>query len=454
MATKIIILAAGKGTRMHSSLPKVLHEIAGKSMIRHVLDAVKPLNPTSVCVVCGHHAHQLKESLRDQTLVWVEQTAQLGTGHAVLQALPQIECDDDVLILYGDVPLIQSKTLLPMLQALTEHSCVVLSAELEQPFGYGRLVRDSRGFIAEIIEEKDASLIQKQIQEINTGVFAVKGRSLHQWLPQLTNDNIQQEYYLTDIVALGYQSKQPALALPVADILEVTGVNDHKQQAALERAYQLQQANALLLQGVTLQDPQRFDLRGSLHVGQDVVIDASVLIEGEVTLGDGVHIGANVVLKNCTVGDGVRVLPMTVIEDAVVGSQSQVGPFARLRPGTHLQGRNRVGNFVELKETVLAEQAKVNHLTYLGDCQVGQYVNIGAGTITCNYDGANKHPTIIEEHAFIGSGSQLVAPVKIGVGATVAAGSTITDDVDAHELVLTRNRQTHIQGWKRPKKDN
>lgn len=453
MALKIVILAAGNGKRMHSNLPKVLHPIAGKPMICHVLDAIKPLNPAAVCVVCGHQAHQVKEILHEETLIWVEQSRQLGTGHAVLQALPQIEHDDNVLILYGDVPLIQSETLQRMLQALSNHHGVVLSAKLDQPFGYGRLVLDKQGFLSHIVEEKDASSVQKQIQEVNTGVFAAKGSSLQRWLPELTDNNAQKEYYLTDIVALAYKAKQPMTAISVTDILEVTGVNNRKQQAQLERAFQLQQANALLSQGVTLLDPHRFDIRGSLQVGQDVVIDANVLIEGEVRLGNDVQIGANVVLKDCSLGDRVRVLPMTVIEHAVVGEESQIGPFARLRPGARLHGENRVGNFVELKNTVLSEQAKVNHLTYLGDCQVGRQVNVGAGTITCNYDGANKHSTIIEEQALIGSGSQLVAPVTIGAGATVAAGSTITDDVAASELVLTRNRQTHIQGWERPKKD-
>tara|TARA_B100001094_G_scaffold283984_1_gene297119 strand:+ start:11120 stop:12478 length:1359 start_codon:yes stop_codon:yes gene_type:complete len=451
MTLKVIILAAGKGSRMKSQLPKVLHRIAGKPMVEHVIDVASEVGAQQTYIVYGHGGDQLQAALQEHPLTWIHQSEQLGTGHAVQQSISCIDDSDQVLILYGDVPLITSETLKTLLVAQQEQGAAMLTMQLDDPTGYGRILYQD-ACVSGIVEEKDATSEQKQLQQVNTGIFAVEGQDLKKWLGQIKNANAQQEYYLTDIVALAYQDKKAFACVHVEDVLEVTGVNNRMQQAMLERAYQAKKAQELMLQGVTLIDPARIDVRGQVEVGQDVSIDANVVLEGQVKLGSGVQIGAHVVLKNCVIGDHVIIEPMSIIEGAVIGDACTIGPFARLRPGTHLMGQNRVGNFVEMKATTMGCQSKANHLTYLGDSTIGQKVNIGAGTITCNYDGAFKHQTQIEDDVFIGSGTQLIAPVVIKQGATVGAGSTISKDVEEQVLALTRSQQKTVANWSRPKK--
>lgn len=451
---EVIILAAGKGTRMRSKLPKVLHPIGGHPMVSHVLMRARELDARSVNLVIGHGADMIKETLDGHGIHFVEQSEQLGTGHAVQQALPHISKDAAVLILCGDVPLIKTATLRALSELVSENSMGLLTAKMPDPTGYGRIVRDGNDTVTAIVEQKDADERQRAIREINSGVMAVRGEHLQKWLPTLSNNNAQGEYYLTDIIGLACQSGIEVKTLCTEDLQEIAGVNNRKQQAELERAYQQRQADALMLEGLTLSDPNRFDLRGSLTVGMDCVIDVNCIIEGKVTLGDDVIIGPNCYLKNADIGNGVQVHANSIIEDATLAADCSVGPFARLRPGTRLEAGAKIGNFVETKKATIGAGSKVNHLSYVGDASVGKGVNIGAGTITCNYDGVNKFKTEISDDVFVGSNTALVAPVSLGKGSTIAAGSTVTGDVGAGQLGVARARQRNVEGWKRPiKKD-
>jgi len=456
MSLSVVILAAGQGTRMRSSLPKVLHSIGGKPLLEHVINAAESLNADSIHVVYGHGGEYVKEQLSGyKRLGWIEQAEQLGTGHAVAQALPNIETHNTVLILYGDVPLIAVDTLQTLIDATDGGASMgLLTATLDNPQGYGRIVRDASGAVAAIVEEKDTTVEQKQINEINTGMLAVAGEHLHRWLPALSNKNSQGEYYLTDIIAMAVEDGIKVNTTAPARLSEICGVNNKLQLAELEREYQSAQARRLMTEGVTMLDPARFDLRGELTVGRDVVIDANVIIEGRVELGSGVSIGANTLIKDCRISDDVTILSHCVLEQSDIGQACHIGPYSRIRPDTVLAEKSRIGNFVEIKKATIGYGSKVNHLSYVGDAEIGKGVNIGAGTITCNYDGANKHKTIIEDYAFIGSDTQLVAPVKVGRGATVGAGSTIRKDVPDNELTLSRAPQTTRAGWKRPTKNS
>ncbi|RLM16310.1 UDP-N-acetylglucosamine diphosphorylase/glucosamine-1-phosphate N-acetyltransferase [Gibbsiella quercinecans] len=450
-AMSVVILAAGKGTRMYSDLPKVLHPLAGKPMVQHVIDAAMKLGAKNLHLVYGHGGDLLKSTLQDGALNWVLQAEQLGTGHAMQQAAPHFADDEDVLMLYGDVPLISVDTLTRLLAAKPQGGIGLLTVKLDDPSGYGRIVREG-GEVVGIVEHKDASDEQRRINEINTGILVANGRDLKRWLGQLTNDNAQGEYYITDIIALAHHEGRKIEAVHPSRLSEVEGVNNRQQLARLERAYQSEQSEKLLLAGVMLLDPARFDLRGELDHGRDVSIDANVIIEGQVQLGNRVKIGAGCVLKNCVIGDDCEISPYSVLEDAVLAAECTVGPFARLRPGAELGQGAHVGNFVEMKKARLGKGSKAGHLTYLGDAEIGADVNIGAGTITCNYDGANKHKTIIGDNVFVGSDTQLVAPVAVADGATIGAGTTVTRNIGAGELVISRVKQLHIPGWQRPVK--
>ena len=447
----VVILAAGKGTRMYSDLPKVLHPIAGKPMVKHVIDTVKHLNARQINLIYGHGADLLKERLADEPVNWVFQAEQLGTGHAMQQAAPFFADDENIMMLYGDTPLIQQSTLERLIAQKPENGIALLTVKLENPTGYGRIIREN-GSVVAIVEQKDASAEQLKIQEINTGVMVASGASFKKWLGNLNNNNAQGEYYITDVIAMANEDGFQVQAVQADEFMEVEGANNRLQLAALERFYQKKQAEKLLLAGVTLIDPSSFDVRGTVEHGKDVSIDVNVILEGDVKLGNNVKIGAGCVLKNVTVGDNVEIKPYSVLEDAVIGEKSAIGPFSRLRPGTQLAEGAHVGNFVEIKNAQVGKGSKVNHLTYVGDAEVGSNVNIGAGVITCNYDGANKFKTIIGDDVFVGSDSQLVAPVEIANGATIGAGSTITKNVAEGELVITRVAQKHIQGWQRPTK--
>lgn len=446
-----VILAAGKGTRMYSQLPKVLHKIGHKSMLQHVIDTVTLTHPDNIFVVYGHGKALLEDALYHQPIQLVLQAEQLGTGHAVKQAIPHLTDDEDVLILYADTPLISVETLQALIANKPQNGISLLTVLLDDPTGYGRIVRQD-GEIVAIVEQKDATVEQQAINEVNTGIMLVSGQQLKSWLEQITNHNAQQEFYLTDIIGLAHRDGCSIKATHPSADFEVEGVNNRLQQAHLERTYQHHIAKQLLLAGVTLLDPQRFDLRGQLEHGMDVVIDCNVIIEGHVKLGNNVYIGAGCILKNCTIGDNCDISPYSVIEDSVLATDCTVGPFARLRPGSILDEKAHVGNFVELKKAHLGKGSKAGHLSYLGDSQIGNNVNIGAGTITCNYDGANKHQTIIGDDVFVGSDSQLIAPVSIGSGATIAAGTTVTSHVSDNELVISRVKQRQIANWKRPVK--
>lgn len=453
MNLHIVILAAGRGTRMRSAMPKVLHPLAGRPLLGHVLDTAQRLGASQVHLVYGHGGNQVKDVFSsDQSLDWVEQTEQLGTGHAVAQATPNIPDDAVVLILYGDVPLIAPATLQPLIDSAAQGQLALLTAYLDDPSGYGRIIRNDKGAVAGIIEQKDAAPEQLAINEINTGFLAAPAAELKRWIGNLNNDNAQGEYYLTDIIAMAAEDNVTICAMQPRALEETLGVNNRSQLAALERVYQRWQAEQLMDQGVTLIDPARFDMRGTLTAGRDVSIDVNVILEGQVELGNNVTIGANCYLKNVTLAEGVTVLPNSVLEDSEVGAHSRIGPFARLRPETQLAAHTHVGNFVEIKKSLVGEGSKVNHLSYIGDSEIGARVNIGAGTITCNYDGANKHKTVIGDDAFIGSDTQLVAPVKVGRGATIGAGTTLTRDAPDNELTLSRTKQQTRQGWKRPVK--
>lgn len=448
----VVVLAAGQGTRMKSNLPKVLHRIAGKPLLEHVINDAQALQAEQIIVVYGHGGEQVRQALSAYELEWVEQAEQLGTGHAVEQALPAIADDHMVLLLYGDVPLICVHTLRRLVAATEGDSLALLTAKLDDPTGYGRIIRDAAGRVQCIVEQKDASPEQLQVNEINTGMLAVKASLLRQWIAQLDDNNAQGEFYLTDIVGLAVADGVTVTTASPDEICEIEGVNNKRQLAQLERAFQQRQANALMEQGLTLLDPTRFDLRGELTIGRDVVIDVNTVIEGKVVLGDNVTVGPNTLLKDISIGAGTQIHANCVLEQSSIGARCEIGPFARMRPQTQLADQVKVGNFVEIKKSVIAEGSKVNHLSYVGDTTMGTHVNVGAGTITCNYDGANKHQTIIGDNVFIGSSTQLVAPVTIGPGATIGAGSTITQDVPADTLALSRTQQQTKQGWRRPKK--
>ncbi len=451
MALNVVILAAGKGTRMHSTLPKALHPIAHKSMVKHVIDAAKSLGAETINVVYGFGGDMLRQQIVDPDIHWVEQQEQLGTGHAVAQAIPHIHDNDEVLILYADVPLIRVETLKNLLLVKPDEGIGLLTVKLPNPTGYGRIIRHS-GSIVGIVEHKDASDEQREINEVNTGILVADGDKLKHYLANLSNDNAQGEYYLTDVIAMCHaQGHQIKSAHPV-NSLEVEGANNRVQLAQLEREYQHRQAEILMTEGVSLRDPARIDVRGEVSVGRDIEIDVNVVLQGEVKIGNNVKIGANCVITDTIIGDNAVIKPNSVLEGAVVGSHCAVGPFARLRPGAELRQGAAVGNFVEMKKSILGEGAKAGHLTYLGDAEIGAGANIGAGTITCNYDGVNKSKTIIGEGAFIGSNSSLVAPVKIGKGATVGAGSTITKTVEDEVLAIGRGKQVNLTGWKKPVK--
>ena len=447
----VVILAAGKGKRMYSRLPKVLHLLAGRPLIAHVIDTARALKPKSICVVYGHGGEQVPQKLGTSSIRFVNQKTQLGTGHALQQALPHLGRSGVTLVLYGDVPLIRSDTLRAMVDE-DANQVTVLAAELEDPTGYGRIMRNRKGHITGIVEEKDASPVQRKIREVNTGIMALPAARLAAWLSQLKNHNAQGEYYLTDVVSLALADRVAVNAVKAREAWETLGVNSKAQLAQLERMVQRQYADRLLDQGVTLMDPMRIDVRGSLKCGADVVIDASCLFEGDVRLADGVEIGANCVLKNVLVGAGTRIESFTHIDDAVIGAGCRIGPYARIRPGTRLAEDVHIGNFVEVKASEVAAHSKANHLAYIGDSLVGRNVNIGAGTITCNYDGARKHRTVIEDDVHIGSDVQLVAPVTVGKGATIGAGATITKDAPPGELTFTKKEQVTQAGWKRPVK--
>lgn len=446
----VVVLAAGKGTRMHSRLPKVLHPLAGLPLLGHVLSKTSELRADRVVVIYGHGGDAVPSAFAGSDVKFVLQEPQLGTGHAVRQALPHLLPGGITLVLYGDVPLTRVHTLQQLVAS--SKGLTLLTATLDDPAGYGRIVRNKAGAIVRIVEEADASAKEKQIREINTGILCAPTAKLGEWLPRLENRNAQKEYYLTDIVALAIESGVRIRAGQPADNWEILGVNSKDQLAWLERVHQLETARQLMKDGVTLADPWRFDVRGELACGRDVFIDVNCVFEGNVKLGDGVKVGAGCVLRNVEVGNDTEFLPYTHADGVVVGNHCRVGPYARMRPGTRLADHVHVGNFVETKATEIGDGSKANHLTYLGDTTVGRRVNIGAGTIVCNYDGANKFRTVIEDGAFIGSDSQLVAPVTIGRGATIGAGSTITRDAPADELTISRVRQTSVPGWKRPVK--
>lgn len=450
-AMSVVILAAGKGTRMYSDLPKVLHTLAGKPMVQHVIDAAKHLGAAQVHLVYGHGGELLQKTLHEDRLNWVLQAEQLGTGHAMQQAAPYFADDEEIMMLYGDVPLISVETLKRLRDAKPQGGIGLLTVKLDDPTGYGRITREN-GSVSGIVEQKDATQEQLQIKEINTGILIAGGADLKRWLAKLNNNNAQGEYYITDIIAMAYQEGREIAAVHPHRLSEVEGVNNRLQLSRLERVYQSEQADTLLLAGVMLRDPSRFDLRGTLSHGRDVEIDTNVILEGHVTLGNRVKIGAGCVIKNSVIGDDCEISPYSVVEDAQLDAACTIGPFARLRPGAQLLEGAHVGNFVEMKKARLGKGSKAGHLSYLGDAEIGDNVNIGAGTITCNYDGANKFKTIIGDDVFVGSDTQLVAPVCVGKGATIAAGTTVTRNIGENELVLSRVPQTHKQGWQRPVK--
>jgi bifunctional UDP-N-acetylglucosamine pyrophosphorylase/glucosamine-1-phosphate N-acetyltransferase len=447
----VVILAAGMGKRMQSALPKVLHPLAGKPLLAHVIDTARALSPSTLCIIYGHGGDAVPVAVDAPDTTFAKQEPQLGTGHAVMQAVPHLREDVPTLILYGDVPLTATASLRKLLDSAGSDKLAILTVELDDPAGYGRIVRNS-GDIAGIVEQKDASEAQRSIKEVNTGIIVAPTAKLKQWLATLSNDNAQREYYLTDIVARAVADGVPVVSAQPTAVWETLGVNSKVQLAELERIHQRNVANALLEQGVTLADPARIDIRGSLSCGRDVTIDVNCVFEGEVVLEDGVTVGAHCVVKNARIARGANIKPFCHIEGATVGAESEIGPYARLRPGTELAEDVHIGNFVEVKNSQVAAHSKANHLAYVGDATVGSRVNIGAGTITCNYDGANKFRTVIEDDAFIGSDTQLVAPVRVGKGATLGAGTTLTKDAPDGKLTVSRSRQVTIEGWTRPVK--
>jgi bifunctional UDP-N-acetylglucosamine pyrophosphorylase/glucosamine-1-phosphate N-acetyltransferase len=448
----IVILAAGLGKRMHSALPKVLHPLAGKPLLAHVLDAARALSPRRICIVYGHGGEAVPQTINDENLTWVQQVPQLGTGHALMQALPHLDEEGVTLVMYGDVPLTRIETLERLISTAGKGTLALLTVEMEDPSGYGRIVRDEANRVIAIIEEKDASEAQRQIRETNTGIMVIPNEYLHDWLHNLENNNAQKEYYLTDIVAMAVRDGVKVEATQPDHVWETIGINSKTQLASLERVFQNESAQRLLEQGITLADPSRIDVRGQLKCGRDVMIDIDCIFEGRVELGDGVKVGAHCILKNVRVEDGSAIAPFSLVEDTEIGKNCRIGPYARIRPGTRLANEVHIGNFVEVKNSAIASGSKANHLSYIGDAVIGKSVNIGAGTITCNYDGANKYQTIIEDDVFVGSDTQLIAPVTVGQGSTIGAGSTITKDTPAQKLTLARAKQMSIEGWQRPVK--
>jgi bifunctional UDP-N-acetylglucosamine pyrophosphorylase/glucosamine-1-phosphate N-acetyltransferase len=448
----VVVLAAGQGTRMRSSSPKVLHAIAGRPMLEHVVSTAMGLNPAAVHVVFGHGGDEVRRRLSHLDVIWVEQARQLGTGHAVAQAMPAVPDEATVLVLYGDVPLIELTTLADTVRRAEDGALAIISVHLDDPAGYGRILRQADGRVIGIVEHKDANAAQLAIHEGNTGILAADAASLRGWLAGLGSDNAQGELYLTDVIAMAHGQGVPIDTVHPGQVAEVLGVNDRVQLAALERIYQARCTAALMREGVSMADPARVDVRGRVRAGRDVWLDVNVVLEGEVELADGVRVGPNVLLRDCRIGADAQILANSVVEEAEVGAGARVGPFARLRPGAVLGESAHVGNFVEVKNTAMGRGSKANHLSYLGDSEIGNDVNVGAGTITCNYDGANKHRTVIGDGAFIGSGVELVAPVTVHAGATIGAGSTITSDAPPEQLTLTRARQTTIPHWRRPRK--
>lgn len=448
---EVIILAAGRGTRMKSSTPKVLHPLAGRPMVMRVIDTARQLKAERIHVVVGHGAEQVSAAIAAPDVTTYVQAEQLGTGHAALQAAPSCLPQSTVLVLYGDVPLLTTEVLSEVVNAAS-HSPVLLAATLDNPIGYGRVIRDSNGCFAKVVEQKDASPDELAVAEVNTGVLAAQASELHRWLLQVTNDNVQGEFYLPDVLGLALDDGREVSVVVTDRSSDIAGVNDRAQLEGLERAYQDRQAKALMADGVRVMDANRLDIRGSLSCGVDVVLDVNVVIEGDVVIGDGAIIEANCVLKNCSIGEDAVIHAFSHVDGAVVGPQCQIGPYARLRPGTELGEQAKVGNFVEVKNSVLGPGAKANHLAYVGDASVGADANIGAGTITCNYDGANKHRTELGKNVFIGSNSTLVAPLKVEDDGFVAAGSTVTATVGSAQLAVGRAKQRNIDGWKRPVK--
>lgn len=452
MSLSVIILAAGQGTRMKSALPKVLHPIAGRPLLSHVVATARCLEPERIVVVHGHGGELLRERLSGLPVQWAEQREQLGTAHAVMQALPLLPPDGSVLVLYGDVPLIRPATLEGLLEAHATGGFALLTVTLPDPTGYGRILRDAAGSISRIVEQKDASESERAIREVNTGVMAVECARLREWLPRIGTGNSQGEFYLTDLVGLAVAAGFSVTGVAVADPAEVAGVNNRLELARAERAFQKAAAESLLLSGTTLADPARFDLRGELVAGRDVFIDVDVVIEGQVRLGDGVRVGPFCLLRDCELGAGTEVLAHSTLDGVQAGVHCRIGPHARVRPGTVLGDGVHIGNFVEVKQSIIGPESKVNHLSYVGDTHMGSGCNIGAGTITCNYDGAAKHRTVIGNDVFVGSDVQLIAPVQVGDGATIAAGTTVAEDAPAGELTVGRVRQQVVRGWRRPQK--
>jgi bifunctional UDP-N-acetylglucosamine pyrophosphorylase / glucosamine-1-phosphate N-acetyltransferase len=453
MKLQTVILAAGQGTRMRSALPKVLHRVGAKPLVEHVYGLARKVGSETIVIVYGHGGSLLPEACAAFTAEWVEQSPQLGTGHAVQQAAHLLADDSIVLILYGDVPLLTATTVDALLESASSRSVALLTVILGEPTGYGRIVRDATGKVCRIVEERDATSAERQITEVNTGILACPGRELKRWLASLNNANSQGEYYLTDVIGMAVTDGFEIAAVTAHDYQEVQGINTRQQLAEAERVYQRRQAEELMDRGASLLDPARFDLRGEItELGQDVEIDVNVVLEGAIRLGHRVRIGAGSVLKDCRLGDDVVVLPNCCIEQAEIGDHSRIGPFARIRPDTRLAEHVHIGNFVEVKKSEIASHSKVNHLSYIGDTTIGRDVNIGAGTITCNYDGANKHQTVIEDGVFVGSDTQLVAPVRVARNATIGAGSTITKDVPESSLALSRVKQVSLDGWQRPVK--
>ena len=452
MALSIVVLAAGQGTRMKSDLPKVLQPLAGRPMLAHVLERCRELDADTVHVVYGHGAERVRQAFSDSQVNWVLQAEQLGTGHAVQQAMPHIPKDHDVLVLCADVPLIKTSTLRGLLAAVAQAPLALLTVEMADPAGYGRILRGKDGVVEAIVEHRDASEDQRRLREINTGLLAARAEQLNGWLAGLKADNDQQEYYLTDIVAMAVDEGVTVAAVSCSQESEVMGINDKLQLAQAEAIYRRRQAEILMHAGVTLADPARVDVRGTLECGRDVFIDVNAVFEGKVVLGNRVKIGPNAWLRDVELGDDCEVLPNVVMEQLKAGSACILGPFARLRPGVELDDQVKVGNFVEIKKSRVGKGSKVNHLTYVGDTRIGEHVNVGAGTVTCNYDGVNKHETVIGDGVFVGSGVLLVAPVEIGAGAVLGAGSVITKSAPADKLTVARARQSVIPGWKRPEK--
>ena len=452
MSISVVVLAAGQGKRMRSDLPKVLHPIAGRPMVEHVLDTVAALSTVKPVVVYGHCGDTLKDALAHRDVTWIEQAEQLGTGHAVAQALAVLNADSTALILYGDVPLLTTATLEHLLETAVT-GFAILTVDMPDPAGYGRIIRNPSGGVERIVEDKDVSVNEAAISEINTGIMAISVAGLRKWIPRLGADNAQGEYYLTDCVGMAVSEGIEVAGVKSGDFEETMGINDRKQLAQAERIYQRRVADQLMERGVSLVDPARLDVRGTVECGSDVVIDVNVVFRGAVKLGDNVKVGPNNVIADSVVADNVEILPNCVIESAIVGEGARIGPYSRIRPETQLGADVHIGNFVEVKKSSIADHSKVNHLSYVGDAEIGSRVNVGAGTITCNYDGAFKHKTVIEDDVFIGSDTQLVAPVHLGKGVTIGAGTTVTNDVEPDQLVVSRVRQRSISGWKRPRKD-